>query len=102
MEYRFNDNQLKAFEKVLAMFRERKIPYILVQAPVTRALYSSKTNNRAVDDLLMQKGRYYNFNHLLNLDDKYDFFDNDHLSQKGVEKFNDKLIAVMQRDGFLH
>lgn len=100
-KYTFRDNQLDAFEKVLAMFRERKIPYVLVQAPITKAMYASKTNNDEIDSFLRQRGRYYNFNHLLRMDDRYDFFDNDHLSQKGVGKFNRELIAVLRRDGFL-
>jgi hypothetical protein len=101
MTYAFHDNQLTAFENILAKFRARKIPYVLIQAPVTRPLYASKLNNAEVDSFLGQKGRYYNFNHLVVLNDTTDFFDRDHLSQRGVVKFNRAVIAVMQRDGFL-
>jgi hypothetical protein len=99
--YVFESDQLEAFDQVLSKFRKRKIPYILVQAPITKNLYNSKTNNAQVDSMLARKGQYYNFNKLVAMNDTTDFFDQDHLSQRGVEKFNSALIAVLRRDGFL-
>lgn len=99
--YQFYDHQMEAFDNILRMLKARKIPYVLVQSPITKAAFASKTNNRYVDSLIAAKGRYYNFNLRLAMDDTYDFFDDDHLSQRGVEKFNAALIATLKADGFL-
>lgn len=99
--YKFSENQLEAFDRILKMLKDRKIPFVLAQAPIAEVLYRSKTNNAYVDSLISAKGRYYNFNGKLQLDYTLDFFDNDHLSQRGVEKFNAALIATLKADGFL-
>lgn len=99
--YQFANHQQKAFDHVLKMLKDRKIPYVLVQAPVTHMYYASKTNNGYTDSLLATKGRYYNFNGRLTLDQVYDFYDNNHLSQQGVEKYNHVLIGTLEEDGFL-
>jgi hypothetical protein len=41
---------------------------------------------------------YYDFNNIVELDDSLHFFDRHHLNQKGVEKFNNKLIDVLELD----
>ena len=99
--YEITDKQLGAFADVLNMLKARKIPYVLVQAPVTKPLFQSKTNNRYIDSLLMSHGRYYNFNRLLVLNDTLDFFDDNHLTQRGVEKFNAELITLFGSEGLL-
>lgn len=99
--YTFSGHQLEAFDNILRMLQDRKIPYVLVQSPITKTAFKSKTNNYYVDSLIATKGRYYNFNLSLVMDDTNDFFDDDHLSQRGVEKFNTALIAVLKSDGFL-
>jgi hypothetical protein len=99
-KYIFKEKQIESFDKVLSMLKQRNIPFILVQAPVTRGLYESKTNNPDFDSLMQTKGRYYNFNALLRLNDTLDFYDNNHMNQNGVEKFNKALIDLMKKNRF--
>jgi hypothetical protein len=99
--YEFCDKQLEAFYNVLAMLRAKKIPYVLLQAPISKPLYRSKTNNRYVDSLLASKGRYYNFNRLLRMDDRADFFDDNHLNKQGVNKFDGAVITLFERNGIM-
>jgi hypothetical protein len=100
MKYIFKEKQLESFNKVLLMFRQRNIPFILVQTPVTRGFYESKTNNPSFDSLMRTKGRYYNFNALMRLNDTLDFYDNNHMNQNGVKKFNKALIDLMKKNHF--
>lgn len=99
--YEFNEKQVEAFSSVLQMLKARKIRYVLVQAPITKPLFQSKTNNHYVDSLLATKGQYYNFNRLIRLNDTLDFFDDNHLTQRGVTKFNHALIARFEQDGLM-
>jgi hypothetical protein len=87
--------QLKAFDENLAILKENNIPYILVQAPITKRLYQSFKNNAQFDDMMRKRGRYTNFNQLMNLDDSLDFYDDDHLNQRGVVKFNTLFISTL-------
>jgi hypothetical protein len=100
MDYIFKKKQVNAFNNILEMLEQRNIPYILVQTPVTRGLYESKTNKPYFDSLMQSKGRYYNFNELLRLNDTLDFYDNNHMNQNGVEKFNKALINLMKKNRF--
>ncbi len=94
-EWELNKNQLKAFDKILQLLREKNIAFILVQAPYTSDLYNSKVNNATIDSLFKSKGDYINFNNQLQLDDSLHFYDADHLNQEGVKIFNDSLLNWM-------
>ncbi|MFT3680834.1 MAG: hypothetical protein QM791_11215 [Ferruginibacter sp.] len=89
-------NQLKAFEKCMYEIKKRNIEVILVYAPVTHSVYSSATNNKYFDKVMAGYSTYYNFNEMMNLADSLYFYDPDHLNQKGVEIFNNKLIDVLK------
>ncbi len=91
-----NKNQISSFENSIKLIKKKKIPYILVQAPVTKNLYYSYTNNPEVDRFFSQYGPYLNFNPAFDLSDSLDFFDEHHLNQNGVQKFNEKLIHQLQ------
>jgi hypothetical protein len=82
------DAQVEALRNMLATLRKRGIPYLLVQAPVTRSSYLSHSNNEAMDSLFSAEGEYMNFNGAIALDDSLDFYDSHHLNQNGVIKFN--------------
>lgn len=91
-----NENQIKALKENLEILKNHNIPYILVQSPVTKTLYNSKSNNEDIDKLLKSLGPYKNFQYELNLDDRKDFYDNNHMNQEAVIKFNNKFIAYLK------
>lgn len=94
--------QMKAFEENVAYIQSKGIKIIFVQAPITKALYTSYTNNAMIDSKLKQFGTYYNFNKTSQLNDSLDFYDVDHLNQNGVEKFNKQLIQLLQSQHQIH
>lgn len=93
----FNPVQLKVFGENIEMISEKGIKLILVYAPITRALYNSYHNNNYVDSTMNSYGvTYYNFNNIISLNDSVDFYDAHHLNQVGVNKFNSKLLEMLQ------
>lgn len=88
----FNNGQFTAFNEIVSMIKEKNINLILVNAPITSALYNSYTDNKIFDKKMKQYGNYYNFNKMVMLDDSLHFYDSNHLNQLGVEVFNKKLI----------
>lgn len=97
--YKPKDKQLKAFEEVIQYVKGQGIPILLVQVPITKALYEAKTNNDEIDSMLSSYSDYHNFNGVINLNDSIDFYDKHHLSQSGVEKFN-RLFIKQFKEGF--
>ena len=92
----FYKKQYDNFEEILSMIKKKNIKLILVNAPLTPALYNSYANNDKFDSIMRAYGTYYNFNELLTLDDSLHFFDADHLNQYGVAVFNKKLIEILK------
>jgi len=91
------ESQLEEFNTILNLLKERNIPYILVQAPFTKNLYNSYTNNDVFDSKMKDLGEYYNFNEMMHLNDSLHFYDQGHLNQLGVEKFNLFLIDTLSK-----
>lgn len=100
-KYNYNQKQLNAFERIISKFHDKQIKYVLVNAPTTRVLYESNTDNDSFDDMIVKYGKYYDFNKLISLNDSLDFYDADHLNQLGVEKFNEKLLEVLSEENDL-
>src|SRR4030095_14063651 len=92
-----NATQLKAFDKIIALLKNKHVNYFLVEAPITNALFNSKTNNSTADSLFNSKGKFVNFNTKLQLDDSLDFYDAGHLNQQGVDLFDEAFIAWMKK-----
>jgi hypothetical protein len=91
----FTEEQFEYFENALQLIKQRNIPVIFVQTPVTRSLYTSISNNSEFDDRMRTYGVYYNFNELLELDDELHFYDEDHLNQNGVGIFDTELMEIL-------
>ena len=91
-----NPSQIEALKQNIAILNDSKTPFILVQAPITKTLYNSKTNNQEIENLLQQLGTYKNFQNEINLDDQKDFYDDNHLNQEAVVKFNLKFIEYLK------
>lgn len=96
--WKFNEKQFIVFEKILSTLEKKGIKIVFVYAPITPNLYKSYSNNTEYDIIMNKYGEYYNFNTLLNLDDSLHFYDPDHLNQKGVEIFNNKLIEILMNN----
>ncbi|WP_257666576.1 hypothetical protein [Parapedobacter tibetensis] len=92
-------DQLEAFEQLISTFKDKNIPYILVQTPIRETLYSSVLNQDKIDKLINRYGTYLNYAQFP-IDDNY-FLDDSHLNQKGVDIFNDHLIRTLKNKGFL-
>ncbi|MEO7907302.1 MAG: hypothetical protein ABIT06_10035, partial [Saprospiraceae bacterium] len=96
--WNFNSKQLKAFDQVLEMLKNRNIECVLVQAPFTNSLYNSKINNHYADSFFTSKSRYINFNTRLSLNDSLHFYDADHLNQDGVILFNEAVLDWLKNE----
>jgi hypothetical protein len=90
--------QYKVFQKVISIFKEHKIKYILVFPPFSHNYYETKIKAGFGDfeRLMGENGDYFNFNDIINLDNSF-FTDEHHLNQKGVEQFNEKLMEELLR-----
>ncbi|WP_311952429.1 hypothetical protein [Mucilaginibacter terrae] len=92
--YVINQKQKEAFERIIENLKKRKIPYVLIQSPISKKLYSSISNNAEMDKLFSGYGAYHNFNTSLSFPDSL-FFDDNHLNQNGVNIFDKKVIDQM-------
>lgn len=90
--------QKEAFERIVAFLEDHSIEVVFVQAPMTNYRYQAATNNSEIDEYFKKFGKYYNFNNLISLSDEYDFSDSHHLSQTGVNKFNQYLIDKLIKE----
>lgn len=90
-----SSKQHETLDDILVMIRNHKIELYLVQSPISQKLYRSCDNNDNFDKLMKSKGNYLNFNDIMSLNDSLDFRDDLHLNQKGVEKFNRRLIEII-------
>jgi hypothetical protein len=99
--WKLKENQKKAFSKIIAMLKLRNIKFLLIQSPINSLLYNSFKNNSEIDRYFSDFGDYYNFNNILKLSNKNDFYDDDHLNQNGVLKFNKKLIELLIKNDYL-
>ena len=98
-KYSIQKDQEKAFKNTLELLKERGIIVVLVQAPFSKEWYNSFTNNKEMNAYLNSFGlKYYNFNKILNLDSRVHFFDSNHLNQKGVDIFDNKLIEILEKE----
>jgi hypothetical protein len=92
----FLESQFKSFESNLAQLKQRKINYILVQAPYPKSTYHAFTNLDDFDKRMSNYGPYYNFNKCMDLDDSLDFMDDSHLNHNGVVTFNKQLLDTLK------
>lgn len=95
-KWNIHPKQLQALKENIAFIEKRKIPIILIQAPITQKLYNARTNNKEVDSLLSTLGTYKNFQGEIPLNDTLDFYDSNHLNQHAVVRFNKSLINYLK------
>ena len=86
-----NDNQLRAFERIVEVVKQKGSALYLVQTPISKASYQCYLNIAEFDSYMASKGHYTNFNPICNFNDLM-FYDFHHLNQNGVEAFNKIVI----------
>lgn len=91
-KWEINPKQIQALKENINFLKAKNIPYLIVQAPITEKLYHSKANNQEVNALLSSLGTYKNFQGEIPLNDTLDFYDNNHLNQPAVVRFNEYFI----------
>ncbi len=102
LQSNISKKQISAFENILTKLKNEGIEYYLVQAPITKSRYLKITGTKDFDDLMKDKGTYYNFNYILNLTDSLHFYDSHHLNQEGVKIFNNDLIQrILKKINYL-
>ena len=97
-----NPVQTEALQRCLALLQQRNIPYVLLEVPASKCLYSAYANHREFEDVMSSLGPYVNLNDLTSLTsllvDSHHYFDEDHLNQAGVEIVNEYLVRCMLLD----
>ncbi len=91
--------QVHALKKIIEIAKDKNIIVTLVAAPVTQEFLNQFKNYddffRLISEVAGKAGiRYidYNYPATVRFDSRKDFYDSNHLTQKGVEKFNRHLI----------
>ncbi|MFN3412344.1 MAG: hypothetical protein ACK4YF_09320 [Exilispira sp.] len=93
---KINQIQKKSFEKLIAFIKKKKIKYVIIHSPITKAEYSSYLNTKELNDYFESKGFYLNFNEIqIPLYDNIHFYDKHHLNQYGVYIFNKYLAEFL-------
>jgi hypothetical protein len=95
-DWKFNEEQFLAFERIIKQAKQKGIKVFLVHSPYTSQLYNSKSNNNEFDKRIEKYAKYYNFNKDSVFNDSLDFYDRDHLNQNGVVKYNKLLMEILE------
>lgn len=99
MVVEFSNKQLSYLNKIAALCKQRGVKLVFVVVPVTKEYRNKVVNYKeyaaTLQHIAAQHGVLffdYNSRDELELHTRYDFYDQDHLTQQGVKKFNDLLI----------
>lgn len=90
------DYQIEYLKQNIDILKKNKIPFILIQTPISHKMYNAKTNNKETELLLSKLGKFKNFQREIELNDTIDFYDSNHLNQEAVVKFNLKFIEYLK------
>lgn len=86
-------SQILAFESNLKFLNSQNIPFILVIAP-----YPFRYKNQEeIDSFFSSKGKFLNYNKILNFDPRKDFSDHHHMNYNGVKKLNQHFVNYLNR-----
>ncbi len=97
----WRNEQFEAFRENLELLRDSGARVVLVMAPVRQLAYDSLYEINWFNNQMQQAGDYYNYTERLHLDDHY-FYDQGHLTQDGIEIFNNQLIRDLEEDNMLN
>ncbi|AZQ44696.1 SGNH/GDSL hydrolase family protein [Nonlabens ponticola] len=99
-KYNIRPDQLKAFMENVKLIRLKGIELVLVKTPVTNILKERNLVPKEYDELMQMHQYYYDMDQMLLLDDKADFFDDDHLSQQGAQKVSSLIKEILVENKF--
>jgi hypothetical protein len=95
----FDDSHFKKFNDIIKRFETKNTPVILVYSPISKLLYNSYLNNAEFDQRMESYNLpYYNFNINSQFSDSLHFYDQHHLNQKGVIKFNQMILDILAKE----
>lgn len=94
-------DQLAAFEAILGKLKEQGRKVVLVQAPISPWQYAGYTDPDAHAARMAALGTYINMNGMAGLVDSTDFYDKNHMNQKGVALFDPALLDSLAHRGLL-
>jgi hypothetical protein len=100
ISWKFNKKQIDAVDEICSNCKKQNIAITFVFAPINSSLYSSWKNIDEFAFIIAKKGNYIDANNAILYDDSLDFFDELHLNQTGVQKFNLAFIKEMKQKKF--
>jgi len=94
----YREDQFEALEEIIDMARERDIRVLLVFTPVSKELYGRYTGLEEFGRRMSALAPYVDFNQRVDLVDSLHFYDDNHMNQRGVERFDAELIGYLRED----
>jgi hypothetical protein len=104
--YAISPAQIQYFRECLKVSEESEAVLVACSCPIPletrRIITDYEKNQKEITSLMRTMGvKYVDFNDSLVLETKTHYFDELHLNQQGVEKFNDALILWLQQEKLL-
>lgn len=103
--YNLNKDQLMYLKKILEYFKSLQLKVIAITHPIPLELQKNSNHNQFYQNTMSVTSSmgvpYWDYSRTLILDSKKDYFDENHLNQYGVEKFNPVLIKDLHEHGYL-
>lgn len=103
-----SERQLSYLEKIIALAQKNKSKVVLVHTPITKELKTKMRNYYINIFKIKEISKKYN-TLLLDFNDgeykwnsKIDFYDSEHLTQEGVNKFNPIFLKKMEENNYIH
>ncbi len=97
-DWRLEERQKLALERVINRLAKKHINVLLVRAPITQKLYSAYRNNDEVNQYFSKLGPFVDMNSYDGLDNIDLYYDLSHLKQEGVEKMNHLLLEYIKKN----
>lgn len=92
--------QTLVFDQIVKEIKSKNIPLLLIYAPITQKAYKEQSHSSSFEKFMKKRALYIDFNQKLELEDSIYFYDSHHLNQRGVERFNEKLIETLKALGY--
>lgn len=93
----FSAFQLNSFKRNIQFIKDQGCEVLLVFAPIPPSKYKLLEGMPHFDTVMQEQAHYIDFNTCISLNDTLDFYDANHLNQKGVTIFNPILIDSIKR-----
>lgn len=97
-EWNLRKDQLAKLKENLKLITDKNFNYLMIRIPQSQKKINAVNNEEYVDSLYSSLGNFKNFQYSVNIFDKKDFMDPNHLNQNGVGKFNKALIKYLDKN----